>query len=364
MSKSELESDTHFRIRPYDDAMKQQFYVDPLTQSKPRLSPVNAAACLALTLTLGCSGPQSALQPVGVEAEQIASLFWWMLGGGTLVWLVMIGLAIYSVRTSVEGPAIRQTRLLIIGGGTVVPTIVLTVLLLYSLPMLPQLLARPPEGSLKVEVHGRMWWWRVRYPGSTKGESVELANEIRLPVGSPVEFRLSSDDVIHAFWIPSLGGKVDMFPGRSTRLTLNPTKTGLYRGACAEYCGSSHALMNFDVIVMERDEFESWLDAQRTAARESDSATAARGQKLFLRSGCHACHTIRGIVEQSSIAPDLTHFGSRHTVGAGILPNRTDQVARWISHADQIKPDVRMPAFRMLPDDDVDAIATFLKELK
>lgn len=315
-------------------------------------------------LLAGCDGPQSALQPAGEEADRIASLFWWMLGAGTVVWLVMIALAAHSVRSSAEGPAIRRTRILIIGGGTIVPTIVLTVLLLYSLPMLSDLLARPPEGSLQINVRGKMWWWRVTYLDGPEGDRIELANEIRLPVGEPVEFILSSDDVIHAFWIPSLGGKMDMFPGRTTRLTLHPTKTGVFRGACAEYCGASHALMNFDVIVMERDRFSEWLDSQRKQASPPESQQAVRGKRLFLQSGCHACHAVRGLAEHSSVAADLTHVGSRHTIGAGILKNDTAHFAHWISDVDDIKPNVRMPHFRMLPDNDIAAIAKFLEELQ
>jgi len=332
-----------------------------------RLPPL--AGLLALWLA-GCDGPQSALQPAGQGAERIANVFWWMLGGAACVWLIMIGLAIQSIRTSAEGPAIRRTRLLIIGGGTLLPTIVLTTLLLYSLPLLPELLARPPEDALRIDVHGKMWWWRVSYPGEDHPgsddelEAVELANEIRLPVGEPVEFRLTSDDVIHAFWIPSLGGKVDMFPGRQTRLTLHPTKTGTFRGACAEYCGDSHALMNFDVIVMARDEFNEWLAKQRAPARSPSTENARRGQQLFLQSGCPACHTVRGMAERSRIAPDLTHVGSRQTIGASILANDEGQFAHWIANVDDIKPGVRMPHFKMLPDDDIAAIAAFLEELQ
>lgn len=344
--------------------MKQHDHDQPAIRGASIRRKVQPFWLLAGAFVAGCDGSQSALQPAGAEADRIAFLFWWMLGGGTVVWLVMIGLAVQSVRSFAEGPAIRRTRILIIGGGTVVPTIVLTVLLLYSLPMLPDLLARPPEGSLQIDVRGRMWWWRVTYLDGTEESHVELANEIRLPVGEPVEFILSSDDVIHAFWIPSLGGKMDMFPGRTTRLTLHPTKTGVFRGACAEYCGASHALMNFDVIVMEPNRFDEWLAAQRKPAALPESQEAVTGRRLFLRSGCHACHTVRGLAEHGSMAPDLTHVGSRHTIGAGILENDTARFAHWISHVDELKPKVRMPHFRMLPEHDIAAIAEFLEELQ
>ena len=179
---------------------------------------------LALWLS-GCSGVQSSLAPAGREADRIAGIFWLMSGGALLVWVAVIALAIYCARLHSEGPNRRRDRILIIGAGVVVPTMVLTALLVYGLAMLPGLVARAPDGSLQVVVTGEQWWWRVHYlrPGL---EPVVLANEIRLPVGEPVQFRLESDNVIHSFWIPSLAGKVDMIPGRITNLALMPTRTG------------------------------------------------------------------------------------------------------------------------------------------
>ncbi len=203
-----------------------------------------------------------------------------------------------------------------------------------GLSMLPDLVAPAPEGSLKIVVSGEQWWWRVRYlpPG---GEAIVLANEIRLPVGEPVEFRLESPDVIHSFWIPSLGGKMDMIPGRLTRLALEPTRTGVFRGVCAEYCGTSHALMSFYVVVMEKEEFDRWLAHQAAPAEPPAEPLAARGQELFLANGCGACHTVRGTPADGVIGPDLTHVGSRLSLAAGILPNEPDAFQRWIAaHGD------------------------------
>lgn len=314
-------------------------------------------------LCAGCDGPQSALQPAGAGAERIANLFWCMLGGGSLIWLVMVGLAIYSVHTHFDRRDHRRIRMLIIGGGTIFPTIVLTTLLLFSLPLISELLEPAPLDALKIEVRGKMWWWRVRYLSDDQ-EPLELANEIRLPVGEPVEFHLASDDVIHAFWIPSLGGKVDMIPGRITRLKLEPTKTGVFRGACAEYCGMSHALMNFDVIVMERFDFDRWLDKQREPATIPTAPLAVRGQRLFLRSGCHACHTIRDTEARGKIGPELTHIGSRHTIAASVFPNESEHFAKWIAHPSDIKPGVKMPDFDMLSEEELQAIAAYLENLQ
>jgi cytochrome c oxidase subunit 2 len=219
------------------------------------------------------------------------------------------------------------------------------------------------DAGIRIAVSGEQWWWRVRYLPS-QGEPVESANEIRLPAGERVEFILTSPDVIHSFWIPSLGGKVDMIPGRTTTLMLEPTRPGVYRGACAEYCGTSHALMNFMVVVMEPDEFDRWLERQAAPLQAPAGQTALQGQQAFLKNGCGACHTIRGTAADGGVGPDLTHVGSRKSLGAAILPNTRQAFIRWIGHTQDIKPDVNMPSFGMLQDDERAAIATYLSGLQ
>jgi cytochrome c oxidase subunit 2 len=179
-----------------------------------------------------------------------------------------------------------------------------------------------------------------------------------------VEFRLQSADVIHSFWIPSLAGKIDMIPGRATRLVVTPTRTGVFRGACAEYCGMSHALMAFDVVVEPQEAFDRWLAQQRASAVPPRDPRATRGQALFLAHGCAGCHTIRGTEARGVIGPDLTHVGGRLSLGAGILRNRPGEFAHWIARTDHAKPGVLMPAFGMLPSEDIDALAAYLDGLE
>lgn len=317
---------------------------------------------VALLLATACDGPQSTLNPAGLAASQIATLFWWMTAVGALIWAAVFGIAVYATRPDRASYSSRATRWLIVGGGAIFPSVVLAGLLAYSLTLLPSL--RSSDGiSLRVAVSGEQWWWRVRYlPDS--GEAVELANEIRLPVGKRVEFVLSSPDVIHSFWIPSLGGKVDMIPGRTTTLVLEATETGTFRGACAEYCGTSHALMNFEVVVMAPDKFADWLAAQAAPAQQPASALARRGRQAFLANGCGACHSIRGTEADGRLGPDLTHAGGRLSLGAGILPNTEEAFARWIGHTDGLKPEVKMPAFGMLPDAQIEALASYLNGLQ
>jgi len=280
-----------------------------------------------------------------------------------MVWMAVAALTIYAMRGRKSASEARQAKFLIIGGGVLVPTVVLAALLVYGLAMLPELVARAPEGSMKIAVTGEQWWWRVRYQ-LPDGEEVVLANEIRIPVGEPVEFQLDSADVIHSFWIPSLGGKMDMIPGRRTRLALEPTRTGTFRGVCAEYCGASHALMAFYVVVMEKAEFAQWLAQQRQPAPQPVEPIAAQGRDHFLANGCSACHTIRGTEADGVVGPDLTHVGSRLSVGAGILPNEPEAFVRWIARTDKVKPGVTMPHFGMLPPEELRALAAYLESLK
>jgi cytochrome c oxidase subunit 2 len=305
---------------------------------------------------------QSSLAPAGEHATRIADLFWWMTAGSVLVWIFVVGLALYHAWRGRGERDRRRDRALIVGGGVLFPTVVLTVLLVYGLAMIPETVARAPEGSLQVAVTGEQWWWRVRYL-RPDGREVVLANEVRLPVGEPAQFRLDSDNVIHSFWIPSLAGKMDMIPGRVTYLTIRPTATGIFRGACAEYCGTSHALMAFYVEVMEKSAFERWLEHQAQPA-VSISASEGRGGELFQMNGCGACHTIRGTQAAGVIGPDLTHVGGRLSVGAGILQNHPEKLRDWLSRTDGIKPGVHMPAFGMLSDADLRELAAYLHRLK
>jgi cytochrome c oxidase subunit 2 len=316
---------------------------------------------LAGVILPGCGGPQSALVTAGRDAERIAHLFVVMATAAVIVWAAVVAIAIYALAGGRRKYSERAATLLITGGGVALPTVVLGALLAYGLPDLPRIVSPAPAGSLLIEVSAKQWWWRVRYV--TPQGVVETANELRLPVGQRVELRLASTDVIHSFWVPSIAGKMDMIPGRTTRLAIEPTRTGVFRGACAEYCGASHALMAFVVVVMEPDGFREWLNRQAQPATAA-SQGLVQGQAEFAANGCGACHAVRGSTADGRLGPDLTHVGSRLHIGAGTLPNEPDAFRRWIAETDAVKPGVHMPAFRALPAESVSAIAAYLESLQ
>src|SRR5687768_17673237 len=150
-----------------------------------RLGSPMAIASLAVLLA-GCHGPLSTLDPAGGDAAEIARLFWWMAGGAAVVWAAMVALTLYCVYAPRRPDAQRYGPLLVVGGGVALPTIALTALLVAGLPSLPRLTDAPRAGHRKIEVIGEQWWWRIRY-ATAQGMTVELANELRLPVGERVE---------------------------------------------------------------------------------------------------------------------------------------------------------------------------------
>jgi cytochrome c oxidase subunit 2 len=322
--------------------------------------------------------PQSALVTAGRDAERIAHLFTVMACGALIVWSAVVVIAVHAIRGRREPHGPRAANLLIIGGGVVLPTAVLGALLAYGLPILPQILTpapgvpsaaaalgAPPGGparGVQIEVSAKQWWWRVRY--LTEAGAIETANELRLPVGQRVDVRLASSDVIHSFWVPSIAGKVDMIPGRITRLAVEPTRTGVFRGVCAEYCGASHALMRFVVVVTEHDEFREWLDRQAQPAPPPPDPLLTRGRGEFIGNGCGACHTVRGTAADGTVGPDLTHVGGRVRLGAGILGNEPEAFLRWIAQTETVKPGVHMPSFHALPPDTLSALAAYLESLQ
>jgi len=328
---------------------------------RSRASVISVASAL---LAAGCGGTQSALAPRGREALEIGPLLWSSVATSVAVTVLVVALAAIALGGPRKWRHWLGHEWTVPIGGIAFPIVVLSVLLVFGLLVLRAGAGRTTEaGGPSVTITGKQWWWRVVYTGP-KGEEVVSANELRLPVGRPVALRLKSDDVIHSFWAPHLGGKLDMIPGRTNVLTIEATEPGVSRGQCAEYCGGAHALMAFYVIALPEAEYRAWLAHEASPAAEPVTDVQREGRALFLSNGCGACHTIRGTEAAGTIGPDLTHVGGRMSLGAATLPNDAEAFARWIKDNQHIKPDNFMPPFRQFAPAELTAVAGYLEGLR
>ncbi len=308
-------------------------------------------------------------------------------------------------------------------GASVLALVIIAVPTLKSITYTADVPAEEKANAYEVNAYGYQWWFKFEYPAEqiTGAGQLVSANELVIPAGRPVHINLRGMDVIHSFWVPKLAGKVDMIPNRGNFLWLKADAPGYYWGQCAEYCGDSHAVMRFRVIALGPKDFNNWLNAQTAPAREAakvaatdqpkaqfaayrtdwkrneqgwspqfelnpfeswkahqepdakheDAALIAKGRALFQSKTCFSCHVIRGhMVGGSGAYPDLTHVGARTTIAAGLLENTPEQLARWISHPDVVKPGNKMYVngylannIKLTPDD-VSALVAYLSSLK
>lgn len=319
------------------------------------------ASCGAAALLVlgGCNRHQSALTVFGEEAATVRHLTIVMLIGAIVIAAGVAALMIAAVRAPAGRLTLSSGMKLVGWAGGVVPVVVLLGLLLYSLPAMRPLPVA--DRDLRIAVEGEQFWWRVQYQ-PTGAAPVVTANEIRIPVGRTVQFDLTAGDVIHSFWIPGLAGKMDMIPGRTNRLIVRATKAGTFRGVCTEFCGLSHALMAFDVVAMEPAAFDTWLANERRPAAPAPGTAA--GAQAFAANGCAGCHAIAGTEAAGQIGPDLTHLGSRRSLGAGTQPMTRTALVRFIKDAPAVKPGARMPAYPQMSRQDAQAIAVYLESMK
>lgn len=308
---------------------------------------------------------QSALHPAGPDAAVIAQLTWVLFIGGTLLFIGVMVLCALSLR---GGRTVRPMAW-IVGGGVLLPLVLLSALLVFGTWRSAQLSRPTSQHAIKISVIAHMWWWEVRYTDPAGSQDIVLANEIRVPLGQPVYLGLSSADVIHSFWVPALAGKVDMVPGRVHGMTLQADRAGVYRAQCAEYCGEQHARMALHVVAQSPSEFTAWLAAQaRPAGIVVHGGEVEQGRRAFDEQRCAACHTIRAGTTTdnggAALGPDLTHVGSRLYLGAGTLRNGQGALAAWIADPHVAKPGVRMPASADMDGATLRALAAYLEQLK
>ena len=325
---------------------------------------------------------QSALDSAGPQAAHIERLWWLMFWVTSGVFVIVIGLLAVAVvrgrRAARRAPddglptrdALRAhedrtnpmlTRAVALALGATVA--ILFVLLVASVWTGRTVGALGAASAVTVNVTGHQFWWEIEYEDATPSRRVTTANEIHIPVGRPVVLKVTSRDVIHSFWVPNLHGKRDLIPGYTTAIWLQADRPSVYRGQCAEFCGRQHAHMAFDVVAEPDAQFERWLDAQRQTAPPPHDPAAERGQRVFLKSQCALCHTVRGTPAQGRVGPELTHVASRGKIAAGTLPNTSGHLAGWVIDAQQIKPGSQMPP-NHLGSDDLQALLVYLEALK
>jgi len=297
----------------------------------------------------------NALTPDSHQAKDIASLFWWMMGGAWIGLALIVALLIWSWRRSRRSTMSEQTAWkIVIGLGIATPIAVMVAIFVIGDLFVIGTTQAPAATAtnLTVDVVGHQWWWEVRYPGT----HAVTANEMHIPVRTPVRVDVTTADVIHSFWVPQLNRTIDAIPGRVNSIELYADKPGRYRGQCDEFCGLQHAHMAFYVYADTPARFHAWLaDEERPASAPLPAA--------FNAAGCSTCHTIRGTSAGGDVGPDLTHLATRSTLAALAIPNRADYLAHWLVDAQQVKPGSGMPDLH-LRDGELAALVAYLEKLK
>lgn len=312
---------------------------------------------------------QSVLSPAGVQASSIHELWALMLSVCTVVFVAVLTALLIAVlsgnRHSAQPSAVpaEETLTKYVGVAVGLTVVTLIALLVASVWTGRSIASLQATSALSIDVTGHQWWWEIQYEDAIASRRVMTANEIHIPTNRPVVLKVTSRDVIHSFWVPNLQGKRDLIPGYTTALWVQASRSGVFRGQCAEFCGMQHAHMAFDVVAESDEEFGRWLDAMRQPGHDPPDATARKGRDVFMQTRCAGCHAIRGSDAAGQTAPDLTHIASRSTLGAGSLPNTPDNLANWIRDPQRVKPGNQMPP-SLLADDDLHALVAYLETLR
>lgn len=329
-----------------------------------RLAALSASLFLFLAACAE-NAPQDTLEPKGPVARTIDHLIDPVFIVAGIVFLLVEGLVllvIFKFRAKPDSPEPEQihgnTRLEV--GWTLAPALIL---LAVAVPTITTIfkLAKKPQNAVNVTVIGHQFWWEYRYDDL----GVVTANELRMPVGRPVELTLKSEDVIHSYWIPPLGGKTDVVPGRQNHMHLEADATGTYLGQCTEFCGASHANMRARAIAMTPQDFDTWVAGQRApSVKASPGTNGEAGALLFQQKGCVGCHTIEG-VSQGMVGPNLSHFATRTTFAGSIFDNNDTNLRRWLRDPQGEKPGNKMiiPGGPLKPDE-ITELITYLNTLR
>jgi cytochrome c oxidase subunit 2 len=319
-----------------------------------KLAPLGLLPALA-----GCHGQQAMLGGGGRDAALIAGLWQVFLVILAIFYaIVLIGLA-WAVLRRREGGDLAVRTAFYVWVGIVSVTLVGLALASW---LVDRTMNRGRQ-QLTVEITAHQWWWDVRYVSADPSKTLRTSNELHLPAGLPVRVILKSADVIHSFWIPNISGKQDLIPGRINDIVITPEKIGIYRSQCAEYCGVQHAHMAFEVTVEPLGVFEKWWGNALKPAPAPVTPLQKAGYAYVTTRECSTCHNIAGTPASGQVAPDLTHFASRLSIGAGTFPMNRGHLYAWLADPQQAKPGNKMPVIGLEPDD-LHAVAAYLESLK
>ncbi len=335
------------------------------------MKPCRTAAGLALAslpFLASAESPMSYLHTFGPAGDPATRLGWGLGIVSIVVVLVIAVLLLAAVTRRHARPADPQALAvrsdeggmswLYVGVG--VSTVVVIACAVWTMFTVAAV-AMPARTDLTLQVTAAQWWWSVRYESSEPDRVFTTANEIHIPVGRPVRIELKSQDVIHSFWIPHLGGKMDVIPGQTNVTWLQADEPGVYRGQCGEYCGAQHAHMAMYVVADAPLDYATWVREQLRDAAAPASEPERLGKQAF-EAHCAACHAVRGTEAGGILGPDLTHLMSRHTIAAGLLPNTPGNLAAWVADSQALKPGSRMPALA-LSGPDLHGVVTYLQTL-
>ena len=328
------------------------------------------AAELCIASTPGDNPVPNIFEPHSTPADSIFHLSRFVLTITGLIFLVVFILLVYAVvkfraRTtdSPHEPAQVYGSTQIELAWTVIPILIVVVLFLATTRVIRAIQDAPkPANAVEVIAIGHQFWWEFRYPAL----GIVTANELHIPVSDPANptptyLKLLSADTDHSFWVPQLAGKTDLIPNRVNTMWMDPHRTGIFLGQCAQYCGTQHAKMLLQVIVDSREDFAAWANAQKLPARNDETVSA--GRRVFETTACINCHAVTGTAATGRFGPDLTHMMSRSTIASGAAENTPENLGMWIQDPEMIKPGSLMPAMK-LSDADRDALVRYLETLR
>jgi cytochrome c oxidase subunit 2 len=308
--------------------------------------------------------------PASTPARMVTHLSIFVLAITGIIFLVVFTLLVYSVikfrgragDAGREPPQVYGSTQIELA-WTIIPILIVVVLFLATARVIHAVQDAPqPPGAIEVTAIGHQYWWEFRYPKL----GIVTANELHIPVSDPANptptfLTLLSADTDHSFWIPELAGKTDLIPGHPNRMWMDPQRTGIFLGQCAQYCGTQHAKMLLRVSVDSPEDFATWVRGQQQPAVQD--ASVETGRRAFESNACMNCHAVGGTPANGRFGPDLTHLMTRATIASGAAKTTPENLRLWVQNPNAIKPGSLMPAMQ-LSDSDLDAVVSYMETLR